>query len=82
MKMSDVIGELYSNYLVFFNQVFPDNFMKREVLALKVNCLAKNEGCNWKGDVRDLEVNNNEKTGSYCILIQCVHLYECFKCTY
>ena len=44
---------------VLLNQVFPDNFIKREVLALKINCLAKNEGCNWKGDVRDLEVNNN-----------------------
>ena len=38
-------------------QVFPDNFMKREVLALKVHCPQKNEGCNWKGEVRELEVS-------------------------
>ena len=38
-------------------KVFPDNFMKREVLALKIHCPQKNEGCNWKGEVRELEVN-------------------------
>ena len=30
--------------------------MKREVGGLKVHCVNKKEGCNWKGEVRDLEV--------------------------
>lgn len=38
------------------NEVFPDNFMRREVQAFVVNCTFEDEGCNWKGEVRHLEV--------------------------
>lgn len=36
-------------------QSFPDAFMKREVLSLKIHC--SQEGCGWEGEVRELEVN-------------------------
>ena len=41
-------------------QVFPDNFMRREVQAFVVHCTFMDDGCKWKGEVRHLEV----KTGS------------------
>ena len=37
-------------------QVFPDNFMRREVLAIIVHCTFMDDGCIWKGEVRHLEV--------------------------
>ena len=39
-------------------QVFPDNFMRREVLTLVVHCTFMEDGCAWKGEVRHLEVLN------------------------
>ena len=30
--------------------------MRREVQAFVVNCTFKDEGCQWKGEVRHLEV--------------------------
>lgn len=40
----------------FCKQIFPDNFMRREVFALVVFCTFMEDGCNWKGEVRNLEV--------------------------
>ncbi|XP_073241863.1 TNF receptor-associated factor 2-like [Porites lutea] len=37
------------------DQVFPDNFMKREALSLVVECPNYNNGCVWKGEVRNVE---------------------------
>lgn len=37
-------------------QVFADNFMRREILALIVYCTFVEDGCKWKGEVRHLEV--------------------------
>ena len=37
-------------------QVFPDNFMRREILSLIVQCIYIELGCKWKGEVRHLEV--------------------------
>jgi len=37
------------------NQVFPDNFMKREALSLVIACPNSNDGCLWKGEVRNVE---------------------------
>lgn len=37
------------------DQVFPDNFMKREALSLIVSCPNCNNGCVWKGEVRNVE---------------------------
>ena len=37
-------------------QVFPDNFMRREILSLVVQCIYIELGCKWKGEVRHLEV--------------------------
>ncbi|XP_078357981.1 TNF receptor-associated factor 2-like [Oculina patagonica] len=36
-------------------QVFLDNFMKREVLSLVVACPNTSDGCVWKGEVRYIE---------------------------
>jgi len=38
------------------NEVFPDNFMRREVQAFIVHCTFMDDGCKWKGEVRHLEV--------------------------
>lgn len=37
------------------DQIFPDNFMKREVLSLVVECPNSTDGCKWKGEVRHIE---------------------------
>lgn len=37
-------------------QVFPDNFMRREVHSFVVHCTFMDDGCKWKGEVRHLEV--------------------------
>ena len=37
-------------------QVFPDNFMRREVMGSVVHCPFMDDGCKWKGEVRHLEV--------------------------
>lgn len=37
------------------NEVFADNFMRREVQAFVVHCTFEEDGCNWKGEVRHLE---------------------------
>ena len=42
--------------LFFYQQVFPDNFMRREILSLVVHCMYVELGCKWKGEVRHLEV--------------------------
>ena len=42
---------------VYILQVSLDNFVRREVLAVPVHCIFLDDGCNWKGEVRELEVN-------------------------
>ena len=37
-------------------QVFPDNFMRREVCSFVVHCTFTDDGCKWIGEVRHLEV--------------------------
>ena len=44
------------NIKITQNQLFKDNFAKREVLSLPVKCSADEIGCNWKGELRDFEV--------------------------
>ena len=43
-------------------QIFPDNFMKREVLSLVVTCPNSPDGCKWKGEVRHIEVSQSKKS--------------------
>ena len=43
-------------------QIFPDNFMKREVLSLVVTCSNSPDGCKWKGEVRYIEVSQSQKS--------------------
>jgi TNF receptor-associated factor 6 len=42
------------NEILLENQLFPDNFAKREILSLTVKC--PNEGCFHKMELRHLEV--------------------------
>ena len=55
--------DLQSAHLaVFYSpQVFPDNFMRREIMQLVVQCKYIDLGCSWKGNVSHFEVN------AYCI---------------
>ncbi|KAJ7372388.1 hypothetical protein OS493_019839 [Desmophyllum pertusum] len=55
------------------NEVFPDNFMRREVQALVVHCTFLDDGCQWKGEVRHLE---NHMNSCVFLKVPCVHL-EC-----
>ena len=48
------------NEKVTKNNSFLDNFIKREILSLQVHCYNKEEGCNWKGEVKNLETHNSE----------------------
>ena len=41
---------------LFCIQLFYDNYAKREVLSLHVSCHGDDEGCNWNGELRELEV--------------------------
>lgn len=52
------------------NEVFPDNFMRREVQAFVVNCTFEDEGCNWRGEVRHLE---GHLSSCEFLKIPCVH---------
>ncbi|CAH3023646.1 unnamed protein product [Porites evermanni] len=52
------------------NEVFPDNFMRREVFALVVFCTFMEDGCKWKGEVRNLEAHTN---GCEFLKLPCVH---------
>ncbi len=47
------------NMAVEHQQLFKDNFAKREVLCLNVLCSANENGCFWHGELRDLQVVNN-----------------------
>ncbi|XP_074622762.1 TNF receptor-associated factor 2-like isoform X2 [Acropora palmata] len=40
-----------------FDTLFPDNFMKREVLSLIIDCPNSDDDCKWKGEVRHSEVH-------------------------
>lgn len=40
-----------------FDKLFPDNFMKREVLSLIIDCPNSDDDCKWKGEVRHSEVH-------------------------
>ena len=45
-----------SSYKYNSQQVFPDNFMRREILSLIAQCIYVESGCKWKGEVKHLEV--------------------------
>ena len=38
-------------------QVFPDMFTRREVQSFVVHCTFMDDGCSWKGEIRNLEVS-------------------------
>ncbi|XP_065054907.1 TNF receptor-associated factor 3-like isoform X1 [Rhopilema esculentum] len=41
--------------IILPNQVFPDTYAKREVLNIPVFCNYRENGCQWKGTIRDFE---------------------------
>ena len=51
-------SSLTNIFLSISLQVFPDNFMRREVQAFVVHCTFVDDGCKWKGEVRHLKVND------------------------
>lgn len=51
-------------------EVFPDNFMRREVQSLVVCCTFLDGGCKWKGEVRHLE-DHMSSCGS--VYLPCVY---------
>lgn len=67
------------NEILLENQLFPDNFAKREILSLKVKC--PNKGCSQKMELRHLEVSFNVyfilriKVQFYIILISIFSIY-------
>lgn len=42
------------------NEVHPDMFMRREVKSFVVHCTLMDNGCSWKGAVRELEDHQGE----------------------
>ena len=61
----------FQELCLFCFKVFPDNFMRREVQAFVVNCTFMEDGCQWKGEVRHLEV----KYGNYKKVLKTVRIY-------
>jgi len=51
-------------------EVFPDHFMRREVLSFVVHCTFLDDECKWKGKVRHLE---NHMNSCPILKIPCVH---------
>ncbi|XP_074625620.1 TNF receptor-associated factor 6-like [Acropora palmata] len=57
------------------NEVFADNFMRREVASVVVSCIFSSEDCPWKGEVRHFEAHT---VGCDFQKVKCVHP-ECGK---
>ncbi|XP_062498842.1 TNF receptor-associated factor 3-like [Corticium candelabrum] len=47
------------NELLKSDEIFPDNFCKREILSLNVRCHNKEKGCDWRGALKELEAHEN-----------------------
>ncbi|KAK3749150.1 hypothetical protein QZH41_009824 [Actinostola sp. cb2023] len=45
---------LEDNEVCPLDQVYPDNFVRREVLSLVVRCKNAENGCKWRGEVRHM----------------------------
>ena len=54
--------------IILPNQVFPDVYAKREVLNIPVFCNYHENGCQWKGTIRDFEVGGMNFTLIFMIL--------------
>ena len=52
--------------------MYEDNFMRREILSLVVQCTYVELGCTWKGEVRHLEV-----WSSVVLLLLLLFLFFC-----
>lgn len=37
------------------NEIFPDNFMRREIRSFVFQCPFQEQGCEWKGEIRDVD---------------------------
>ena len=48
---------MHNEFKLFYVQLYPDNFAKREMLDQDVLCRMKKQyGCTWKGKLGKLEV--------------------------
>lgn len=54
------------NEILLENQLFPDNFAKREILSLMVKC--PNKGCSTKMELRHLEVRISFENMGPCFM--------------
>lgn len=60
------------NEVLLENQLFPDNFAKREILSLTVCC--PNEGCMHKMELRHLEVGQTAGLDVVAFLTSAVYI--------
>ncbi len=62
-----------------FTQYFPDRFVRKEIHNLEVRCYGHDNGCSWRGKLKDLEVihpnNSNVNTnGASCAKLMLLQL--------
>ncbi|XP_067057984.1 TNF receptor-associated factor 2-like [Acropora muricata] len=55
------------------NEVFPDMFTRREVQSFVVHCTFMDDGCSWKGEIRNLEEHQEKECRAYPV--------SCDKCS-
>lgn len=55
--MYDVSDNALPSFLSLYMQSFPDNFIRREILSLKVTCKYKDDGCHWQGQLKSIDVS-------------------------
>ena len=47
-------GQVRYDFLISFQDVFPDKATERKILSLAIKC--PSEGCEWTGELRNKEV--------------------------
>ena len=62
--------------------VFPNKGLKRSLYAFKVHCSHKNDGCQWTGELRELDKHLNVKPKLHEQLVGCEFArIECHYCS-
>ncbi len=50
---------------------FLDKKLKREILELKIQCIHKTKGCEWKGELQNLDNHINSNSGCGFVEVEC-----------
>ena len=58
MHLHYLLGRYCLHNLITCMQILEDKGCRRRVLSLRVKCKEHEAGCSWKGELRDIEVNN------------------------